>query len=70
MPERGPALVHDLNRLFDKGLVDTGFLLEFISAHTNVVSQRGYDQRGYGGINPYALGFAMFYRPVPCRTAG
>ncbi|MGB1560512.1 MAG: SpoVR family protein [Sinimarinibacterium flocculans] len=49
-----------LNRLFDKGLVDTGFMLEFISAHTNVVSQRGYDQRGYGGINPYALGFAMF----------
>jgi stage V sporulation protein R len=49
-----------LNRLFDKGLVDTGFMLEFLSAHTNVVAQRGYDQRGYGGINPYALGFAMF----------
>jgi stage V sporulation protein R len=49
-----------LNRLFDKGLVDTGFMLEFLSAHTNVVAQRGFDQRGYGGINPYALGFAMF----------
>jgi len=49
-----------LNRLFDKRLVDDGFMLEWLSSHTNAVSQRGYDQRGYGGINPYALGFAMF----------
>jgi stage V sporulation protein R len=49
-----------LNRLFDKRLVDDGFMLEWLSSHTNVVTQRGYDQRGYGGINPYALGFAMF----------
>ena len=49
-----------LNRLFEKGLVDSGFMLEFLHSHTNVVSQRGFDQRGYGGINPYALGFAMF----------
>jgi len=48
-----------LNRLFDKGLVDDGFMLEVLSSHTNVVAQRGFDQRGYGGINPYALGFAM-----------
>jgi spore cortex formation protein SpoVR/YcgB (stage V sporulation) len=48
-----------LHRLFDKGLVDTGFMLEVLSSHTNVISQRGFDQRGYGGINPYALGFAM-----------
>lgn len=49
-----------LNRLYDKGLVDDGFMLEFLQSHTNVVSQRGFDQPGYGGINPYALGFAMF----------
>lgn len=48
-----------LNRLYDKGLVNDGFMLEVLSSHTNVVTQRGYDQRGYGGINPYALGFAM-----------
>ncbi len=48
-----------LNRLYDKGLVDDGFMLEVLSSHTNVVAQRGFDQRGYGGINPYALGFAM-----------
>ncbi|WP_091535506.1 SpoVR family protein [Fontimonas thermophila] len=49
-----------LNRLFDKGLVDSGFMLEVLAAHTNVIAQRGYDQRGYAGINPYALGYAMF----------
>jgi stage V sporulation protein R len=48
-----------LNRLFDHGKVDSGFMLEWLSSHTNVISQRGFDQRGYGGINPYALGFAM-----------
>ena len=35
-------------------------MLEFLQSHTNVVAQRGFDQPGYGGINPYALGFAMF----------
>ena len=44
---------------FVAGQVDTGFMMEFLASHTNVVTQRGYDQRGYGGINPYALGFAM-----------
>ncbi len=49
-----------LNRLYDKGQVDDGFMIEVLASHTNVVAQRGFDQRGYGGINPYALGFAMF----------
>ena len=49
-----------LNRLYDKRQVDDGFMLEVLASHTNVVAQRGFDERGYGGINPYALGFAMF----------
>lgn len=48
-----------LNRLHEKGLVTDGFMIEFLQSHTNVVSQRGFDERGYSGINPYALGFAM-----------
>ncbi|ALM87123.1 SpoVR family protein [Bordetella sp. N] len=48
-----------LNRMHQKGLVTDGFMIEFLHSHTSVVSQRGFDQRGYGGINPYALGFAM-----------
>lgn len=49
-----------LNRLYEKGRVDDGFMLEFLGSHTNVVAQRDFDQKGYGGINVYALGFAMF----------
>ncbi len=48
-----------INRLYEKGLVNDGFMLEFLQSHTNVVSQRGFDEHGYYGINPYALGFAM-----------
>lgn len=48
-----------LNRLFDHGQVDAGFMLEVLASHTNVITQRGYDQPGYGGINPYALGYGM-----------
>jgi stage V sporulation protein R len=49
-----------LNRLYDKGLVTDGLMLEVLASHTNVVAQRGFDERGYSGFNPYALGFAMF----------
>lgn len=49
-----------LNRLYDKGLVDDGFMIEVLASHSNVIAQRGFDERGYGGFNPYALGFAMF----------
>lgn len=49
-----------LNRMYDKGLVDDGFMIEILASHSNVIAQRGFDERGYGGFNPYALGFAMF----------
>jgi len=48
-----------LNRLHQKGQVTDGFMMEFLQSHTSVVSQRGFDQRGYSGMNPYALGYAM-----------
>jgi len=48
-----------LNRLYDKGLVDDGFMFEVLQSHTNVVTQLPFDHPGYSGINPYALGFAM-----------
>jgi len=48
-----------LNRLFEEGLVTEGFMLEFLTSHTNVVFQPTYDKPYYSGINPYALGFAM-----------
>ena len=48
-----------LNHMYDKGQLEDGFMIESLQAHTNVVTQRGFDERGYSGINPYALGFAM-----------
>ena len=48
-----------LNRLYDKGLVGDGFMIEVLQSHTNVVYQPPFDSPYYSGINPYALGFAM-----------
>jgi stage V sporulation protein R len=49
-----------LNHLYDEGKVSDRFMLEFLHSHTNVVSQPAYNSPYYSGINPYALGFAMF----------
>ncbi len=49
-----------LNRMYDEGLLADSFMLEFLQSHTNVVYQPPYNSRWYSGINPYALGFAMW----------
>ncbi|WP_298442172.1 SpoVR family protein [uncultured Ferrimonas sp.] len=49
-----------LNHLYDDGVVTDRFMLEFLHNHTNVVAQPPYNNQYYSGINPYALGFAMF----------
>jgi len=49
-----------LNTLYDQGRVSDGFMLEFLQSHTNVVHQPSYSARYYSGVNPYALGFAMW----------
>ncbi|MGV6808947.1 MAG: SpoVR family protein [bacterium] len=48
-----------LHEMYDQGLVNEGFILEFLSSHTSVVAQPDFDSPYYSGINPYALGFAM-----------
>ena len=48
-----------LNTLYGEGLVNDGFMMEFLQSHTNVVAQPPFDSKFYSGINPYALGFAM-----------
>ena len=48
-----------LNRLYDRGKVTDGFMIEFLQSHTNVVYQPEFDSPNYSGINPYALGYAM-----------
>ena len=49
-----------INTLYDEGLLSDSFMLEFLQHHTNVVYQPPYNARWYSGINPYALGFAMW----------
>jgi spore cortex formation protein SpoVR/YcgB (stage V sporulation) len=49
-----------LNHLYEEGRLTDGFMIEFLQSHTNVVYQPPYNSRHYSGINPYALGFAMF----------
>ncbi|MDQ8021062.1 MAG: SpoVR family protein [Moraxellaceae bacterium] len=49
-----------LNTLYDEGLLADNFMIEFLHSHTNVVMQPAYNTPWYRGINPYALGFAMW----------
>lgn len=49
-----------LNELYDQRRVDDGFMLEFLQNHSQVIYQPPFDSPYYSGINPYALGFAMF----------
>lgn len=48
------------HRLHEKGLVGDGFMLEFLTSHTNVVFQPEPRQGRHYPLNPYALGFAIF----------
>jgi stage V sporulation protein R len=49
-----------LNTLYDDGLLSDGMMLEWLKSHTNVVAQPPVGHPAYSGINPYALGFAMY----------
>ena len=49
-----------LNTLYEEGRVNDGFMLEFLQSHSNVVYQPPFHHRAYSGLNPYALGFALY----------
>jgi len=48
-----------MTELHEQGFIDEGSYLEFLQSHTNVVTQRDWDHKGFRGINVYALGFAV-----------
>lgn len=48
-----------LNRLYERGRLTDGSMLEFLHSHSSVVFQPAFNDRRYNGMNPYALGFAM-----------
>lgn len=50
------TLLHDL---YDQGLVNDGFMLEFLHSHSSVVYQPPFDSPYFSGINPYTLGYNM-----------
>ncbi|HMY98973.1 MAG TPA: SpoVR family protein, partial [Burkholderiaceae bacterium] len=49
-----------LNTMYDDGYLTDGVMIEWLKSHTNVIYQPRVGDRGYSGINPYALGFAMY----------
>ncbi len=48
-----------MRRLHERGEISDGAFFEFVKAHTNVICQPDFDDPQFGGLNPYALGFAM-----------
>jgi stage V sporulation protein R len=48
-----------LNTMYDEGLVNDGFMMEFLQSHTSVIYQPPFDSPYFNGINPYTLGFNM-----------
>ncbi|RJQ34646.1 SpoVR family protein [Candidatus Parcubacteria bacterium] len=48
-----------MNKLYDRGMITEGSMLEFLHSHSSVVFQPGFDDPRFSGLNPYALGFAM-----------
>jgi spore cortex formation protein SpoVR/YcgB (stage V sporulation) len=58
-----------MNDLYDEGFLSDGFMIEWLKSHTNVIFQPTYNETRiiggkeveiYSGINPYALGFALW----------
>jgi stage V sporulation protein R len=48
-----------INRLYERGLLTDGTMLEFLHSHSSVIYQPSFNDRRFSGFNPYALGFAM-----------
>lgn len=49
-----------LNQMYDEGLVNDGFMMEFLQSHTNVIYQPPFSSKFYSGLNPYTLGFNIY----------
>ena len=49
-----------LNTLYDQGMLHDSVMLEVLHSHTSVINQPPVTAKWYRGINPYALGFALY----------
>ncbi|MEM1112269.1 MAG: SpoVR family protein [Pseudomonadota bacterium] len=50
---------HILHEMYAEGLVNDGFMLEFLQSHTSVIYQPPFNSPYFNGINPYTLGYSM-----------
>ena len=51
---------HIVNKMFDEGYLNDGFMLEFMHSHSSVLFQPPYNSKYFSGLNPYTLGFNIF----------
>lgn len=51
------TILHDL---YEEGLINAAAMEELYISHNNVITQLPYHNKYYHGLNPYAIGFAMF----------
>jgi stage V sporulation protein R len=51
---------HIINKMFEEGYLNDGFMLEFLKSHSSVLYQPEYNSKFYSGLNPYTLGFNIF----------
>ena len=58
-----------MNRMYDRGMLTEGTMLEFMHSHSSVVFQPRFEDKFFSGFNPYALGFAMM-RDIQRTVAG
>ncbi len=49
-----------INKMYEDGYLDEGFMQEFYHHHSNVIFQPDFDSKYYSGLNPYTLGFNIF----------
>lgn len=49
-----------VNKMYEEGYLDDGFMMEFLHHHSNVIYQPPFDSKYYSGLNPYTLGFNIF----------
>ena len=49
-----------MTELYNQGYISEGNYLEFLDSHCGVCCQHDFNSPAFGGINPYAIGYAMF----------
>ena len=49
-----------MHEMYNEGLINEGYIFEFLHSHSSVVFQPDFDDPRYSGLNPYTLGFNIY----------